>query len=189
MKLIVGLGNPGKKYDKTRHNVGFMVIDSYLERSGEKLKLDMKFDAEICQTLVHNEKVIFLKPTTYMNLSGQAVFKIMQYFDIAIEDVLVFVDDVNLDIGKLRLRPFGGHGGHNGLRNINSHLKTNQYKRVRIGVGNDTTLPLEHHVLGTFNKEEAITIELAVINCLKIIDEYVNKKPFSDIMTTYNTQT
>ncbi len=189
MKLIVGLGNPGKKYAHTRHNVGYMVIDAYLHKINEKAKLDMRFEAEICQTMIQQEKVILLKPTTYMNLSGQAILKTITYFDIKPTDILVFVDDVNLDTGRLRLREFGGHGGHNGLRHINDILHTNQYKRVRIGVDNNTAMPLEHYVLSTFTKDESITIDLAVSTCLNIIDDYINNKPFTDIMTTYNTQT
>ncbi len=189
MKLVVGLGNPGKKYDNTRHNVGFMVIDAYLKHLNEKPKLDMRFEADICQTTIQGEKVIFLKPVTYMNLSGQAILKAVQYFDIDLDDVLVFVDDVNLETGRLRLRQFGGHGGHNGLRSIVGLFKTNQFKRVRIGVDNNTSMPLEHYVLGTFTKNEAISIDLAVLTCVNIIDDFINNKPFTDIMTTYNTQT
>lgn len=189
MKLIVGLGNPGKKYEKTRHNVGYMVIDGYLKQIGETAKLDMRFEAEICQTMVHQEKVIFLKPTTYMNLSGQSILKAVSYFNIDIKDVLVFVDDVNLETGRLRIRPFGGHGGHNGLRNIDAILQSNKFKRVRIGVGNDPSMPLDRYVLGSFSKDELITIDLTVLQCLKLVDDFINNKPFSDIMTTYNTQT
>ena len=189
MKLIVGLGNPGKQYEKTRHNVGFMVIDAYLKQIGETAKLDMRFESEICQTMIAQEKVIFLKPMTYMNLSGQAMHKAIEYFNIDLHDVLVFVDDVNLGTGKLRLRQFGGHGGHNGLRNIDGVLKSNRFKRVRIGVDNDTSMPLDRYVLGQFSKDDMITIDIAVTNCLKIIDDFIQKKPFADIMTTYNTQT
>lgn len=189
MKLIVGLGNPGKKYQNTRHNVGFMVIDAYLKYLGESSKVDMKFEADICQTMINQEKVILLKPMTYMNLSGQAILKTIEYFDIDLNDVLIFVDDVNLSIGKLRLRPFGGHGGHNGLKNINALLHSNQYKRVRIGIDHNGAIPLEQYVLGTFNKSERKLIEQTVIDSLNIIDAFVQEKSFSDIMTTYNTQT
>ncbi len=189
MKLIVGLGNPGKKYNKTRHNVGFMVVDQYLKQHNVASKIDMRFESEIAQTVIKGEKVILIKPTTYMNLSGQAVLKVVQYFDIELADILVFVDDINLDTGRLRLRQFGGHGGHNGLKNINQLLKSNRYKRVRIGVDNNDAMPLDKYVLGAFNKEEAITIDISIAHCLNIIDDFVNGKPYSDIMTTYNTQT
>lgn len=189
MKLIVGLGNPGKQYEKTRHNVGYMVIDTYLKQMGEKPKLDMRFESEIHQALIHQEKVIFLKPVTYMNLSGQAIQKVISYFDIDLKDVLVFVDDVNLETGRLRLRLFGGHGGHNGLRNINDVLGTNRFKRVRIGVDNNPSIPLDRYVLGQLSKDDVIAVDIAVTRCLDMINDFISGKPFTDMMTTYNTQT
>ncbi len=189
MKLIVGLGNPGKKYEKTRHNVGYMVIDQFVKKQGLTMKLDKRFDGELCQVNLHEEKAILLKPTTYMNLSGQSILKTIQYYRIDLDDILVFVDDVNIDIGRLRLRAFGGHGGHNGLRNIVALLQSNHFKRVRIGIDHNTNVPLDKYVLDTFNKNEKITIDSAIEKCLNIIDDYMKNELFSDIMTTYNTQT
>ena len=188
MKLIVGLGNPGKKYKNTRHNVGHMIIDQCAKQYQVSMKLDTRFDGEISQIMLHDEKALLLKPTTYMNLSGQSILKTIQYYNIAIEDILVFVDDVNLDTGRLRLREFGGHGGHNGLRNIVGLLHSNQFKRVRIGVDNNTSMPLDKYVLDTFNKEETIIIDLAISKCLNIIDDYMKQVPFSDIMNEYKIQ-
>ena len=118
MKIIIGLGNPGSKYHQTRHNIGFMVVDQYAKQENLKFKYESKFNAEVSTTSIDQEKVILVKPSTYMNLSGEAVLKIMKYYDVDIEDILVIVDDINLETGKLRLRLLGGHGGHNGLKNI-----------------------------------------------------------------------
>jgi PTH1 family peptidyl-tRNA hydrolase len=112
MKVIVGLGNPGQKYQRTRHNIGFIVIDAYLDKLKEKAKFDIKFDAEVALINQLGQKTMFVKPSTYMNLSGEAISKIMKYYDVDMDDLLIFVDDVNLPTGKLRLRETGGHGGH-----------------------------------------------------------------------------
>jgi PTH1 family peptidyl-tRNA hydrolase len=189
MKLIVGLGNPGQKYAKTRHNIGFMVIDQYLNQINEKAKLDLKFNAEIAIINQLGKKTIFAKPSTYMNLSGDAITRIMKYYDIAIEDLLIFVDDINLQTGKLRLREIGGHGGHNGLRHIIGLLHREDFKRVRIGIDNNPVLPLDQYVLGQFTDDQMITLQPALKFSMNIIDEFINDKPYKDIMTKFNTQT
>jgi PTH1 family peptidyl-tRNA hydrolase len=189
VKLIIGLGNPGSKYHQTRHNVGFMVVDQYVGKIQQTFKFENKFNAEICLTNINQEKVIFVKPSTYMNLSGEAVYKIMKYYDVLLEDIIVFVDDINLDIGKLRLRLSGGHGGHNGLKNLIGLLHSNEFKRVRIGVGNNPNLQLDHYVLSQFGKEEMIDISIAIKHSEDIIDQFIKEIPFSDIMTRFNTQT
>lgn len=189
MKLVIGLGNPGKKYHQTRHNVGFMVLDQYLSNIQQSFKFDNKFNAEISIANINQEKVVFLKPSTYMNLSGESVMKVMKYYDISIDDIVVFVDDINLDTGKLRLRMGGGHGGHNGLKNISGLLHSNAYKRVRIGVSNNPNLQLDHYVLGQFGKEEMIDISIALKHSEDIINHFIKEIPFSDIMTKFNTQT
>lgn len=189
MKLIVGLGNPGQKYAKTRHNVGFMVIDQYLNQINEKTKFDIKFNAEIAIINQLGKKTIFVKPSTYMNLSGDAITRIMKYYDVPIEDLLVFVDDINLQTGKLRLRELGGHGGHNGLRHIIGLFHREDFKRVRIGIDNNPILPLDQYVLGQFSEEQMIMLQPALKLSSDIIDEFINGKPYKDIMTKFNTQT
>lgn len=189
MKLIVGLGNPGQKYAKTRHNIGYHVIDAYLEKSKEKIKFDPKLNAEIVCVNQLGHKYCLAKPTTYMNLSGEAVTKIMKYYDIDIEDLLIIVDDINLQTGKIRLRELGGHGGHNGLRNIIGLLKSENFKRVRIGVDNNPSIELDQHVLGKFREDEWISIYPAIQQSMEIIELFVHNKPFKDIMSIYNTQT
>ncbi len=189
MKLVVGLGNPGLKYRKTRHNIGFMVIDELLRVIGEKAKFDSKFNAEIVCTHFQKEKVVIAKPSTFMNLSGESVTRMMKYFNIGIADIIIIVDDVHLETGKLRIRELGGHGGHNGLRNIIGLLHSEEFKRVRIGVGNNPSMPLDQYVLGQFTKDQAITLSKTVRDATEIIELFAQGESFLDIMTKYNTQT
>ena len=189
MILFVGLGNPGKKYQMTRHNVGFMVLDTYANRFGHTYKYDSKFDAEVAMFNLNNEKVMLCKPSTYMNLSGDAIIKIMNYYNIDIEDIYIFVDDITLDVGRLRLREKGGHGGHNGLRDIIQKTHTRDFKRIRVGIGENTSSKLDHYVLGEFSKHDIITIKQTCDQCVELIDDVINGKNYLDIMTKYNTQT
>ncbi|MBN2300347.1 MAG: aminoacyl-tRNA hydrolase [Acholeplasmataceae bacterium] len=189
MKLVVGLGNPGLKYQKTRHNIGFMVIDEILKLLGGQAKFDSKFNAEILITQLNGEKIILAKPSTFMNLSGEAINRLIKYYNIEINDILVIVDDVNLETGKLRLRESGGHGGHNGLRNIIGVLHSEEFKRIRIGIDNNTVIPLDQYVLGQFSQDQLITLHKAIKFSTEIIEMFVQNMPFTDIMTKYNTQT
>lgn len=187
MKLVVGLGNPGLKYQKTRHNVGFMVIDEILKEAGVSARFDAKFNAEVAVLNVQGKKLCLAKPSTFMNLSGEAISKIMNYYDIPMEDLLVIVDDVNLETGKLRLRETGGHGGHNGLRNIIGLLHSENFKRVRIGVDNNPNIPLDQYVLGQFSSDQFITLSKAIMHSKTIIEMFVEGVSYKDIMTKFNT--
>ena len=154
MKLIVGLGNPGKRYDGTRHNVGFAVIDALAAAPGVGSFQD-RFDAELAEWRDGDEKILLMKPQTFMNLSGKAVRGAVDFYQIELVDLLVICDDMALPLGKLRFRARGTHGGHNGLRDIQQHLGTNEYSRLRIGVD----VPGEQqdavdHVLGKFKPGE-----------------------------------
>jgi len=162
MKLVVGLGNPGKKYDGTRHNVGFAVLDN-LARGPTVGDWKAKFDADVTEWREEDEKVLLLKPTTFMNLSGRAVRQAVDFFQVELADVLVVCDDMSLPLGKLRFRARGTHGGHNGLRDIQSHLGTTEYCRLRIGVDNpgDDAGAVDH-VLGKFRPSERAAIEDAI---------------------------
>lgn len=153
MKLIVGLGNPGKEYEKTRHNAGFYVIDLLLK------ELNISLDKSKCRSLYtiykhNNEKIIICKPQTYMNLSGQAVKSIMKFYDIDIKDVIVVHDDLDLPVGKLRLRHTGSCGGQNGMRSIIELLNSKDINRIRIGIANNKLIDTKDYVLGKFSKEE-----------------------------------
>jgi PTH1 family peptidyl-tRNA hydrolase len=121
-----------------------------------------------------------------MNLSGQSISKVIQFYDIALENILVFVDDIYLDIGTLRLRDKGGHGGQNGLKNIIIHLHSQDFKRVRFGIGENKNIPLDQYVLSNFSKSEEKKVEEKIIACLEIIEAFVQNLPFVDIMTKHN---
>ncbi|HAX02062.1 MAG: aminoacyl-tRNA hydrolase [Tenericutes bacterium GWC2_34_14] len=188
MKLVVGLGNPGLKYQKTRHNIGFMVIDDILKDAAAQPRFDAKFNAEVAILNVEGKKVCLVKPSTFMNLSGEAISKVMQYYDIPVEDLLVIVDDVNLETGKLRLRETGGHGGHNGLRNIIGLIHTEAFKRIRIGVDNNPNIPLDQYVLGQFTQDQLITLTKSIQQSKEVVEMFIEGVPYKDIMTKYNTQ-
>ncbi len=134
MKIVVGLGNPGKKYDGTRHNVGFAVIDALAEGPGVD-RCQERFDAEVAEWFEGGDKVLLIKPQTFMNLSGRSVRQAVDFYQVELTDLLIVCDDINLPLGKLRFRARGTHGGHNGLRDIQNHLGTTEYSRLRIGVG------------------------------------------------------
>ncbi|MGI6782431.1 MAG: aminoacyl-tRNA hydrolase [Acholeplasmataceae bacterium] len=187
MKLIIGLGNPGLKYRHTRHNLGFMVVDELANQLNLKFKYHQSFKSDIIETLINNEKVIIVKPLTYMNLSGEAVSKIVNYYKVDFEDMIVIVDDLALEVGKLRLREFGSDGGHNGLKNIDQHLPDAKYKRIRIGIGENNLPEVNDYVLGKFPKSEHQAIETAILDAVDALKYFIENKPYLDIMTQYNT--
>lgn len=133
MKLIVGLGNPGKEYENTRHNCGFMAIDYLAQDLGVTIN-QAKFKGLYAKIKVEGEDVILLKPQTYMNLSGESVSEVMKFFKIDKEDVLVIYDDLDLPVGKIRIRANGSAGGHNGIKSLIAHLNGQDFKRIRIGI-------------------------------------------------------
>ena len=184
MKLIVGLGNPGKDYEKTRHNVGFMAIDNYLNKKNIS-GLKNKFFGNYIDVLIGGQKVIFLKPQKYMNLSGEVIKEFIKFYKIDISDVLIISDDLDMSCGKIRLREKGSSGGHNGLKNIEQHLGTNVYKRLKIGVGNNKEICTKDYVLGQFSKEELEMINLSVEKTEHIIDDFLQMS-FVDMMSKYN---
>jgi PTH1 family peptidyl-tRNA hydrolase len=163
-----------------------MVIDEILKDIGTTARFDAKFNAEVAILNVAGEKVCLAKPSTFMNLSGEAITKLMRYYDIPIDDLLVIVDDVNLSTGKLRLRETGGHGGHNGLRNIIGLLHSEEFKRVRIGVDNNTNMPLDQYVLGQFTPDQLIILSKALMQGKSIVEMFVEGISYKDIMTKFN---
>ena len=132
--LLVGLGNPGSKYESTRHNMGFLAVDGLARRKGFRFN-KLRFRAWTAEWMVNGEKVLVMKPQTYMNLSGEAVHEAAQFYKIPADHVLVIYDDVSLPVGKLRVRPTGSAGGHNGIKNIIAHLGTQDFPRIKIGTG------------------------------------------------------
>lgn len=155
MKLIVGLGNPGAQYEKTRHNIGFQILDLIQTQFQKQFSFNSKFECFELKEKINNENVIFIKPTTYMNLSGNALIKVKNYFKVDTADILVIVDDINLPLGSVRIRESGSAGGHNGLKSIEAVLGTNQYKRIKIGCGKpNVDVDLKDYVLANFSKAE-----------------------------------
>jgi PTH1 family peptidyl-tRNA hydrolase len=184
MKLIVGLGNPGKQYAKTRHNVGFMVIDSLLNKLGNP-KLKEKFNGLFYECDISGDKVILLKPQSYINLSGEVINRFVNYYNIKVDDIIIINDDMDLDLGRYKLKPSGSSAGHNGLKSVEQNLKTDEYKRLKIGISNDKTIDAKDYVLGKFRKEELDTINEVIEKSAEIIREYVNTS-FEDLMNKYN---
>ena len=184
MKLIVGLGNIGKEYENTRHNMGFMLVDRYLQYKNITDKFKEKFNAMYVETTINNEKVIFIKPTTYMNNSGIAVRAFLDFYKLNSEDILVISDDLDLDLGKFRLRRNGSSGGHNGLKSIISHLGTDGFKRLRIGISNDKD-DVINYVLSKFSKKELNEIDTMFDTLVNVLDDYF-VMDFTSLMSKYN---
>ena len=185
MKLIVGLGNPGNSYQNTRHNLGFDFLDTYLKYKNIKDSWSKKFDGVFIETKINGEKVFFLKPMTFMNLSGNSVRKIMDYYHIDVSDILVVVDDLDLMIGNFKLKANGSCAGHNGLRNIETNLGTNQYKRLKIGISKNDDMDTKDYVLGNFSFSDRKIIEDLFHELCYVLDDYFSL-PFGDLMSKYN---
>ena len=184
MKLIIGLGNPGKEYENTRHNVGFDIIDKYA--SNHNLSINKsKFDGLYIDTIINDEKVILLKPQKYMNLSGEVVKKYVDYFKINVEDILVIHDDLDQELGKIKLKENSSSGGHNGIKDIEKHLNTKDYKRLKIGISNNKSLDTKDYVLGHFSKEERKIIDNSIDICQNILEDFF-KMNFDRLMGKYN---
>ena len=184
MKLVVGLGNKGREYENTRHNMGFMLIDRYLQYKNITDKFKEKFNAIYIETTINNEKVIFIKPMTYMNNSGIAVRAFVDFYKLNSEDILVISDDLDLDLGKFRLRRNGSSGGHNGLKSIISHLGTDNFKRLRIGISNDKD-DVINYVLSKFSKKELNDIDTMFDTLVDVLDDYF-VMDFTSLMSKYN---
>lgn len=184
MKLIVGLGNPGIKYKNTRHNVGFMFVQNIVDYYNGDLKTSSKLKSQICLLKIDNEDVCLCRPLTYMNLSGEAVREVVNFYKIDINDILVIHDDLDLPVGKIRIREKGSHGGHNGMRNIIEHLNTSNIKRIRIGIDKDENVI--DYVLGSFKKDERDIIDKDMILAPIIIKDFLEMS-FPNLMSKYNT--
>lgn len=186
MYLIVGLGNPGEKYKKTFHNVGFLAVEDLA------IMLGVKIDKLKCKALtgegrVGAEKVIIAKPQTYMNLSGESVRELVDYYKIPLEKVVVVYDDVDLEKGSLRLRKSGSAGTHNGMKNIVLNLKSEEFPRIRVGTHDkESVMPLIDYVLSDIKKEDYPLFTEVIQNAAKACYEYVSGKDFDAVMQKYN---
>lgn len=184
MKLIIGLGNPGKEYEKTRHNTGFMVIDKLADKLGVSIEQN-KFKGLYTKLKYKGEDVILLKPQTCMNLSGESVRQVMDFFKIKQEDILVIYDDMDMPVGKLRLRQTGSAGGHNGMKNIILHTGSQNFNRVRVGIGRHPYMKVVDYVLSKFTQDEMIDMEKGIDNASEAVIDYLNNG-FSHAMNNFN---
>lgn len=183
MKLIIGLGNPGKDYQNTRHNVGFLTLDNYLGNVDWK----EKFNALYFEKRINSEKVIFVKPLTFMNLSGNAVVKYVNYYNVNIDDILVIQDDLDLPFSTYKLKKNSSAGGHNGIKSIINCLGSQDFLRLKIGVSNNKSIDTKDYVLGRFSKEEKDKLDSLQKTFNEIIESFVIVG-ISKTMNIYNTK-
>ena len=184
MKMIVGLGNPGKEYKNTRHNMGFIVLDNFAKTHGVDID-KKKFNALYTDLFINDEKVLLVKPLSYMNLSGEVVQSFSNYFDINYSDILVISDDLDLDFLDYRLRLFGSSGGHNGLKDIERCLGTDRFRRFRIGISNNKDIDTKDYVLGKFSKGDIEVINEFLPKTVDILNDFI-KLSFERLMSKYN---
>lgn len=177
--IIVGLGNPGEQYENTRHNIGFKVVDKVAEKLGIHISKE-KFNGMVGEGMYNGKKVILLKPTTYMNLSGSSVVDIVDFYKVPLSELLVVYDDIDIEVGKIRIRPEGSSGTHNGMRNISDMLASHDFPRIRVGTGKPGEgVDLADYVLEKFPEEEREamknSVEMAADAVLEILDNGVEK--------------
>ncbi|PKR77503.1 aminoacyl-tRNA hydrolase [Halalkalibacillus sediminis] len=185
MKCIVGLGNPGLKYKKTRHNIGFQVIDELAAKQKWKFQKG-KFESHYIYERLNGEQILLLKPQTFMNLSGKAIKQAADFYQIEPQDILVIYDDLDLPTGKIRLRQKGGHGGHNGIRSTIDQIGTKEFNRLRFGIGRPKeNLEVTHYVLGKFSKEELKDVQPSVQRAVEACEEWT-EQPFLEVMNHFN---
>lgn len=180
MLLIVGLGNPGVQYENTRHNIGFKVIDNIAKEYNIEINRQ-KFKGVYGEGFINGEKVILLKPSTYMNLSGESIREVVDFYKLTNEDVIVIYDDISLDVGRLRIREKGSAGGHNGIKSIIAHLGTDIFPRIKVGVG-QPNVDLVNYVLGKFSDKEMEVLSESIDASTKAVSEMIK----DDVKTAMN---
>ncbi len=187
IQLIIGLGNPGEKYSKTRHNAGFWFIDALAEKYSASFKTETKFSGEVAKVNIDGQPVWLLKPTTFMNRSGLAAHQITQFYKIPTENVLVAYDELDLPVGTARLKKSGGHGGHNGLRDIHAQI-SKEYYRLRLGIGHPgNSKKVANYVLARPSQNDEIDIINAIDRSLGVISQVVNGD-FQKAMNSLHTE-
>jgi len=184
IKMIVGLGNPGKKYETTRHNIGFLIVDEIF-KACEVKSIQNKFKASVAQVNYEGHFVYLVKPQTYMNLSGEAVHAVASYFKIDPSEMIVICDDLDLPVGKIRLRESGSSGGQKGLNHIIQLFSTQDIPRIRFGIGKNTLIETADYVLGKFEQEHIETVKNSIIQAKEAALMAI-KKDFVTAMNHYN---
>ncbi len=186
MKLVVGLGNPGSQYENTRHNAGFMAVDTFAKNNSLSFRVEPKLKGMLASVTLNGHKAFLLKPLTYMNLSGESILAVMRYYKISVEDILIISDDLDSPTGRIRIRTSGSAGGHNGHKSIISQVGTEEYKRVKLGIGRSDTIPVIDWVLHRFEESELAVINQACEKIDKIITDFINEVPFYKISSVYS---
>ncbi|KAJ8908720.1 hypothetical protein NDN08_005425 [Rhodosorus marinus] len=179
---VIGLGNPGNEFRSTRHNIGFDIIEAFAQRHGGNMKMAQKFLAEMCEIKLDRKTVMLVKPMTFMNLSGTSVRKIVDFYKLPHDAILVVADDIYLELGRVRLRAKGSSGGHNGLKHIEKSLGTQIYPRLKVGVGGPDKADLKDYVLGKFKRSEIDAVDDMLWTCVELIDEWVNTADLSKVV-------
>ncbi|AUJ29184.1 aminoacyl-tRNA hydrolase [Liquorilactobacillus hordei] len=185
MKLIVGLGNVGKEYDGTRHNVGFMVLDELAKEENVSFN-KIKNEASLADFMFNGEKIILAKPLTYMNESGRSVRPLLDFYKIPVENLIVIHDDMDLPVGHLRLRQKGSAGGHNGIKSLISHLGTQEFKRLKIGIDHPQRMSVVDWVLSRFTKEQQNQLDNGIRQSLDALNNWIETENFMETMNKYN---
>ena len=184
MKLIVGLGNPGSEYENTRHNIGFQLLD-FIAKNKEIHFLRNKFNGEYAEVFINGEKVILLKPLSFMNLSGSVVEKFVSFYKIDIHDILVIHDDLDMNFGRIKIVNNSSSGGHNGIKDIEKCLGTKNYARLKIGIANDKSMDTKDYVLGQFTEEERKILQIVDKSLVNVIDDFCTMS-LDQLMSKYN---
>ncbi|GAW63640.1 peptidyl-tRNA hydrolase [Ligilactobacillus acidipiscis DSM 15836] len=185
MKMIVGLGNIGKKYENTRHNVGFSVVEELANRYNVDFNKE-KCEALIATAFISNEKVLLVKPTTFMNDSGRAVGPLLDYFKIEVEDLIIIHDDMDLQLGRIRLRQKGSAGGHNGIKSVIAHVHTQAFKRVKVGIDHPQQMSVVNWVLSRFSVTEQALMKDAVTQACDAVEYWLAGNTFMNTMNRFN---
>ena len=186
-KLIVGLGNPGDKYFETKHNVGFMLVDQMAKSLNLTFSHDKIFQADIASTFIDGQKIYLVKPTTFMNESGKAVHALLAYYGLDERDLLVAYDDLDMVVGKIRFRQKGSAGGHNGIKSLIAHLKTQEFDRIKIGIGRPKPgMTVVNHVLSKFDTEDRIEIDKTLDKLDSAVNYYLQEKDLEKVMRKFN---
>lgn len=184
MKLIVGLGNIGDQYKETRHNLGFLVIDELTKR----YSLDFKHEASASYSIVHfqGEKIIFAKPNLFMNNSGQVIKGMMNYYNIDKKDLLILVDDKDQNFGMFKIINKGGHGGQNGIRNTIDHLGTNEFLRVKGGIGSDSRITTANYVLGKWSSDQRKELPFLISSMADVVEDFIKGLDFKELTNKHH---
>lgn len=184
MKMIVGLGNPGKEFENTRHNIGFMIIDEYSKQYNIN-NFKTKYNGLFSKIYRNGEYYILLKPLSFMNQSGTVVVKFANYFKIKPEDILIIHDDLDLPVGKIKIKSKGSSGGHNGIKSIIENLKTEEFSRFKVGISHNKGIDTKDYVLGKFNQKELEILSKIFNFSSNIIDDFLDMN-IERIMSKYN---